>query len=78
MRSLQASDWFSIFVTVPAVICWAAFGVAWLIDPHLLADVDPLFVAGSIAAFYYGTIAFIAVVYLVGWLGMLLLSLILL
>ncbi len=38
---------------IPAVLGWFAFGLGWLLDPHLVAEVIPLVWAAYAAGAWY-------------------------
>lgn len=42
-----------IFLGVPALLGWIAFGSGWLLDPHLVAEVVPLMWSMYLVGVYY-------------------------
>lgn len=49
----EGRAWFAILAGIPAILAWAAYGLAWLIGPHLVTPPDPLLWAGYTAGGYY-------------------------
>lgn len=56
----QGRAWFTFLLGLPALIGWAAYGLAWLLAPRLPLPVDPLAWAGFAVGCYYSILAFIA------------------
>lgn len=52
----EGLPWFSILAGVPAIMAWAAYGVAWLLGPHFAVAPDPLVWAGYAAGGYYALV----------------------
>ncbi|MDX5412837.1 MAG: hypothetical protein LPK02_07295 [Rhodobacterales bacterium] len=71
---MKLSDLFAMLISIPAVMAWVVYGIAFLINPHMTAAVDPITVALGSVGIYYGIMVFLAAIYFLGWLGIMLLS----
>lgn len=52
----QGRAWFTFLLGLPALIGWAAYGLAWLLAPRMPMPVTPLDWAGSAVGAYYSII----------------------
>lgn len=55
------------FLGIPAILAWIGYGAGYLLDPHLIEDINPLMWAFYGAAGWYGLMLVIGG----GWLGLL-------
>lgn len=53
--------WFAFLAGIPAILGWAAYGLAILLAPHLTATPDPLIWAGYTVGVWYGIVALFTV-----------------
>jgi hypothetical protein len=56
--ALRAYGW--IWIGIPSVLGWIAYGLAWLLAPRIAEAVDPLVWAGNTVLVWYLFCAFIA------------------
>ena len=55
----EGRAWFTLLVSLPAILAWIGYGLAWLLGPHLVIAPEPLLWAGYAAGGYYAIIIFI-------------------
>lgn len=61
-------------ISFPAILGWVMYGIAFLINPHMAVEVEPIVAALTAMGIYYAIMGALLVVYAVGWIGILLLS----
>lgn len=57
--NVSGSDFAWIVIGIPAVLAWLAYGLCWLLEPRLAAEVSPIMWAGYAASGWYILMALI-------------------
>lgn len=52
----EGRAWFALLAGVPAILSWAAYGVAWIAAPRFPGLPSPIECAAGTAGFYYALV----------------------